>query len=54
MEEDILNYSPTLVFRGTPCTKILQLLKEFKNIEIQKKIFKSVFVGSQMRISKIL
>ena len=24
MEEDILNYSPTVMFRGTPCISCLQ------------------------------
>ena len=23
MEEDISNYSPTVMFRGTPCTKLI-------------------------------
>ena len=27
MEEDILNYSPTVMFRGTPCSSV-QLTKE--------------------------
>ena len=27
MEEDILKYSTTVMFRGTPCTKPLQIKK---------------------------
>ena len=32
MEEDILNYSPTVMFRGTPC-----MLKEIKNFTAAEK-----------------
>ena len=34
MEEDILNYSPTLMFRGTPCIK-----KNFNLNDSEIKIF---------------
>ena len=41
MEEDILNYSPTVMFRGTPCILFFSFLteeqrkKEGLNLEIQ-------------------
>ena len=35
MEEDILNYSPTVMFRGTSCTYILKSsLEVLENIKI--------------------
>ena len=33
MEEDILNYSPTVMFRETPCSKLLILLAEIGDLE---------------------
>ena len=33
MEEDIQNYSPTVMFRGTPCTSL-----KFKKYLSEKKI----------------
>ena len=47
MEEDIQNYSPTVMFRGTPCTnKHIQANLWFKlhtvHIDLKKKVLSTV------------
>ena len=37
MEEDIQNHSPTVIFRGTPCTTRLKIRMKFlDNLKIRK------------------
>ena len=38
MEEDIQNYSPTVMFRGTPCMSNTTLVKFFRNCRFISKI----------------
>ena len=42
MEEDILNYSPTVMFRGTPCIKKKNLLKEAWNRLCEQTLIKYI------------
>ena len=34
MKEDILKYLPTVMFRGTPCIKIVQMLRIIQSLDI--------------------
>ena len=34
MKEDILKYLPTDMFRGTPCIKIVQMLRIIQSLDI--------------------
>jgi len=50
MEEDILNYSPTVMFRGTPCIKTAD-----HNSEISKQgAFDASRLRRQCQVYKIL
>ena len=40
MEEDILNYLPTVMFRGTPCTLISIISYNINNVTLFKTILK--------------
>ena len=46
MEEDILNYSPTVMFRGTPCNTFTIVGKhECKETNIMNSVKSQFFVG---------
>ena len=36
MEEDILNYSPTVMFRGTPCIKSINVKMSMSGLPLEQ------------------
>ena len=48
MEEDILNYLPTVMFRGTPCSTPHTTTNKKKSFLLIKRWFKGVPCGSEM------
>ena len=49
MEEDILNYSPTVMFRGTPCiscVRVISFPKVIKSKFLRIKLLKTIILRS--------